>query len=97
LPLSILGYCVKNNTEIFVNADTMVNRYVNEYSLFKRQFNDWLLFHKKNIKVINMAMEHIYGEGASEANFVTFIIKKLLKNEKEIMLTEGEQKRISIG
>jgi len=93
LPLSLLELSMKNKVSIFVNTDTVVNKFVNEYSMFKRQFHECLKFFNESIRIINIQLEHFYGEGASDANFVTFIIKRLLNNDPEIPLTQGEQKR----
>jgi len=92
-PLTLLEYSINNKVKIFINTDTVVNKFVNEYSLFKRHFYDCLFYYQQRIKVINVKLEHFYGEGASEANFIKFILKKLLNNENEIYLTKGEQKR----
>jgi nucleoside-diphosphate-sugar epimerase len=93
LPLSLLEYSIKNKVRAFVNTDTVVNKFVNEYSLFKRQFHECLKYFNEKIKIINIRLEHFYGGGASDANFITYIIKKLLNNDIEIPLTQGEQKR----
>jgi nucleoside-diphosphate-sugar epimerase len=92
-PLLLLEYAINNHVNTFINTDTVINKFVNEYSLFKRQFYDYLVYNKGKINIINMKLEHFYGGEASDANFITFISKKLLNNENDICLTKGEQKR----
>lgn len=93
LPLNLLDKAIINNCELFINTDTVLNRFISAYALSKRHFQEWLYFRQKDIKVLNIQLEHFYGPGASDDNFIISIIKKLLKNEAYIDLTEGEQKR----
>lgn len=92
-PLSLLDLAIKNKCKLFVNTDTVLDRFVSTYALTKRQFQEWLYLRKKEIKVINMQLEHFYGPGASSTNFLTFMINKLKNNEPQIDLTLGEQQR----
>ena len=43
--------------------------------------------------MINLRLEHFYGPGASESNFISSMIVKMLKNDPNIDLTMGEQNR----
>jgi len=92
-PLLLLEFALKYNVVYFINTDTIVNKLVNEYSFFKQHFLECLDFYHNRITAINVQLEHFYGEKASDANFVTLMIKNLLKNKKKIDLTTGEQKR----
>ena len=80
---------------IIYNTDTILDRYTSSYSLTKKQFNDWLKFYSKSgkIKVVNLKLEHFYGPGASNSNFISLMINKMLANETQIALTKGEQNR----
>lgn len=93
LPLSILDKAIKYKCQLFVNTDTVLDRFVNTYALTKRQFQEWLYLRKNEIKVINMQLEHFYGPGTSPTNFLSFMIDKLKNNEPQIDLTLGEQQR----
>lgn len=93
MPFSLLDHAIKNKSEVFINTDTALSRYVSAYSLTKKQFHDWLFFRKNEIKTINMQLEHFYGPGASSTNFISLMLDKLMKNEPHIDLTLGEQKR----
>ena len=46
-----------------------------------------------SIKVINLKLEHFYGPGTSNTNFITMMIQKMLQNENTIPLTSAEQNR----
>lgn len=92
-PLNLLDMAIKHNCQLFVNTDTVLDRFVSTYALTKRQFQEWLYLRKNEIKVINMQLEHFYGPGASPTNFLTFMINKLKNNEPQIDLTLGKQQR----
>lgn len=92
-PFSLLDKAIKYGCELFVNTDTILDRFVSTYALTKRQFQEWLYLRKNEIKVINMQLEHFYGPGASPTNFITAMINKLKNNEPQIDLTMGEQQR----
>lgn len=92
-PFNLLDKAIKYNCQLFVNTDTVLDRFVSTYALTKRQFQEWLYLRENEIKVINMQLEHFYGPGASPTNFLTFMIKKLKNDEPQIDLTLGEQQR----
>lgn len=92
-PLNLLDKAIKHGCQLFVNTDTVLDRFVSTYALTKRQFQEWLYLRKNEIKVINMQLEHFYGPGASPTNFLTFMINKLKNNDRQIDLTLGEQQR----
>lgn len=92
-PLNLLDKAIKHGCQLFVNTDTVLDRFASTYALTKRQFQEWLYLRKNEIKVINMQLEHFYGPGTSPTNFLSYMIDKLKNNEQQIELTLGEQKR----
>jgi len=92
-PLKLLQKSVTQKVSLFINTDTTLDRQTNTYSLTKKQFLDWLIFYQNKIKITNVQLEHFYGPGSSDNNFITSITRKLLKNDKIIELTKGEQVR----
>lgn len=93
IPFDLLDKAIENNCKLFINTDTVLERFVSPYSLTKRHFQDWLFMRKNAIKVINMQLEHFYGPGCSNSNFITAMINRLKNNENTIDLTLGDQKR----
>jgi len=93
MPFHLLDMAIKNKVSLFINTDTVLDRFVSPYALTKRQFQEWLFYRKNEIKVINMQLEHFYGPGCSPTNFIAAMIERLKKDEKSIDLTSGEQKR----
>jgi len=92
-PFTLLDKAILNGCKLYVNTDTVLDRFVSTYALTKRQFQEWLYLRKNEINVINMQLEHFYGPGASSSNFITSMISKLMQNESKIDLTLGEQFR----
>lgn len=93
IPFSLLDKAIKAKCSLFINTDTVLDRFVSTYALTKRQFQEWLYARSKEISVVNMQLEHFYGPGCSNTNFVTAMIERLSKNEASIDLTAGEQLR----
>lgn len=93
VPLELLEMAAQYKCKLFINSDTVLDRFVNAYSLSKRHFQEWLYFKRNEIKIVNMQLEHFYGPGASSTNFITKMIHRLKSNEASIDLTLGEQKR----
>jgi CDP-paratose synthetase len=93
VPFDMLDKCIKAGCRLFINTDTVLDRFVSTYALTKRQFQEWLYHRRNEIKVINMQLEHFYGPGCSNTNFITAMIEKLKRNEEKIDLTAGEQLR----
>ncbi len=93
IPFDLLNKAIENSCSTFINTDTVLDRFVSTYALTKNQFREWLYLRRNELNVINMQLEHFYGPGASETNFITAMIKRLKNNEQQINLTEGTQKR----
>lgn len=79
----------------FINCDTSLNRYHNNYSFTKAIFVDTgSKFAKGNsINFINAKLGTFFGDMKNTKQFTTNIIKQCLKNTKKIDLTHGKQKR----
>ncbi|MDR1560900.1 MAG: NAD(P)-dependent oxidoreductase [Holosporaceae bacterium] len=92
-PLNLLNLSMKYRVSKFVNCDTILGRNVNEYSLSKKQFLDWLKFYSNDIGVVNLKLEQFYGPFDNESKFITFLARAFLENKPEIDLTDGYQKR----
>lgn len=99
-PINLIECAIKNNVKTFINTDSYFNKenmsYSNllNYSLSKKSLNMWLKYFSKNIKIINMVLEHIYGENDNSDKFVERMIQDIAIDPKPFVdLTYGEQKR----
>ena len=59
--LNLLDEAIKNNVKTFINTDSLLPRNLNDYSLSKAQFADWLNKRSETIQVVNFKIEHMYG------------------------------------
>ena len=95
LPQILLEKAIQNGCKLFINTDTVLDRFTNSYALTKKQFGDWLIYYSKNsnIRVVNLKLEHFFGPGTANTNFITLMIQKMLNNDSVIALTKCEQNR----
>jgi CDP-paratose synthetase len=99
-PIKLLEEAIKHGVDTFINTDSYFNKenksysFLLNYSLSKKSLNLWLKYLSKDIKVINMVLEHVYGENDNNNKFVEHIIQKIaIEQVEEIDLTPGHQKR----
>jgi len=94
-PLHLLDVGSRAGVKVFINTDTILDQYLNIYSLSKNQLLQWGKFfsiHNK-VKFTNLRLEHFYGPNDDELKFTSYVINNCLANTPELKLTLGEQKR----
>jgi CDP-paratose synthetase len=94
-PLNLMDVAIAQQTPLFLNTDTALNKFLNAYSLSKTQLAEWGLHfaRQKKIRFFNLRLEHFYGAGDDDTKFTTHVIKSCLMNAPELKLTLGEQRR----
>lgn len=92
-PLELLKSAMEVGVPKFINTGTSLLPCVNEYSLSKNQFTQWLRFYQNNISIQDLVLEYFYGPGDDAWKFVTMIMNKFNINSPSIDLTSGEQMR----
>ena len=82
------------NFKTIINFSTALEKNVSHYSFSKKVLEESLshLQMENNWQVVNLHLQHFFGPGAPDHNFVTFLIDKLLNNE-DLALTDCQQKR----
>lgn len=91
--INLLEESLKNNVKTFINTDSLLPRNINDYSLSKAQFTDWLQKYSSQIQVINFKIEHMYGVKDDNKKFLPWLINEMINGSGEIKLTSGIQKR----
>ena len=91
--LRLLDAATFFNTNTFFNTDTLLPKYLNAYSISKKQFTEWLRLRSTEIQVVNMKLEHMYGPKDDQTKFVPWLISQLQQGVERIPLTEGKQLR----
>ena len=92
-PVQLLENCIKYGVKYFFNTNTSLPANLNTYSLSKKQFSDVLELSRGSMKVVDIKLEYFYGPGDDTSKFVTFIISKILNEDKSIELSPGTQVR----
>lgn len=97
LPIRLIEIASKKKLNLFINTDSFFSKfenysYLNDYIKTKKIFKDYLKSLTK-VQIINLQLEHVFGENDSKDKFIPFIIDRLKSNVNEIELTEGNQKR----
>lgn len=92
LPIKLLTEL--KNIKKYIYIGTSLEKYINTYTLTKRQMAEWGKYYSdiKNINFFNILLENFFGKDEPEDRFIHWIIKKL-KNNEDIDLTDGKQKR----
>lgn len=77
-----------------INFSTALDKDLSHYSFSKKTLEEALAYlgQQKSWQVINLQLQHFFGPGAPEHNFVSFLINKM-KSGEEIPLTDCQQKR----
>lgn len=91
--LELLKVSIVHHVSTFINTDTLLPKNINDYSLSKAQFREWLEINSKYIQVINLKLEHIYGPKDDDSKFIPWLVNKMIFDEGSIKLTSGIQKR----
>ncbi len=91
LPLKILQFM--KSSSLFVNTDTVLPKWLNSYSLSKKQFNEWIRIYSNRIKYLNLSIEHFFGPSDDKTKFVPNLLNMMIERTDEILLTPGNQKR----
>jgi CDP-paratose synthetase len=94
LPLMLLEKISSAYPITFINIDTKLNSNVNLYSYTKRTFAEYIKFlNIANLRFLNLRLEHFFGPGAPQSNFITFLIRCFMRGDKSLSLTDGDQAR----
>lgn len=94
-PLRLLDAGSRAGVKMFLNTDTILDKYLNLYALSKNQLLQWGKFFAKHEKIrfANLRLEHFYGPDDDPTKFSAYVINSCLANVPELRLTKGEQKR----
>lgn len=97
-PMQLLNLCLSENvpfinTDTFFNVDSLQNN-LKQYAFSKKLFlRDARSLIKGKNKLINLRLEHVYGPHDRNDKFIPWLIKNLLVDTEEILLTDCIQKR----
>lgn len=99
LPIELIELGAQKNLKLFINTDSFFAKpqyqqtYLIDYITSKRVLEQILKNLSEKIKIVNLRLEHVYGEYDSDQKFVTAVFKQLMQNVANVSFTEGNQKR----
>lgn len=76
----------------FIQTGTVLPGILNGYALAKAQFSEWLS-KADGFTAAEICFDQFYGPGDSESKFPAMVVRTMLRNEPELRLTAGEQRR----
>jgi len=91
--LRLLENSIKFKAKTFINTDTFLQRHCDYYSLSKSQFVEWLRKDARNLQVINLKIDYMYGPKDEPPKLIPWVVSQLKVGVPEINLTMGNQKR----
>lgn len=92
-PIRLLDLAIQAGVKYFINTASSLPKEINDYSLSKAHFRDWLSHKKDKIHFVDMVLEYFYGPGDDDWKFISMVVKKLKENVPSIDFTSGTQKR----
>lgn len=92
-PCRLLELAERHGPACFVNCDTALEREVSAYALSKKQFREWLELAAGKVTCANIVLEQFYGPGDDRALLVPRLVAGLVRQERKIALTKGDQRR----
>ena len=96
--LGIIGALLRLGRPVsFINTGTVLMPNVNLYALSKHQFSEWGRALSRQsagkLRFVNVLLQHMYGSGDDASKFTTHVLRTCQRNEPELDLTAGEQRR----
>lgn len=97
-PMRLIEIGLNNSLRFLVNTDSYFNKTLTSYqslvnySYTKKTFLDYASQIGESLTVINMRLEHLYGEHDNSDKFIPFLVDRMLI-DKDICLTHCHQKR----
>jgi nucleoside-diphosphate-sugar epimerase len=99
-PIKIVELAIKYHVKAFLNTDSYFNKsnksynYLLNYSLSKKVLLTWLDRFSDKINVVNIILEHVFGELDNNYKFIEFATQKIaVENVCSFDMTYGNQKR----
>lgn len=96
-PIKLIEASNKRDLKLFINTDSYFCKvkgytYLSQYIKTKVFFKNYLMS-ISDIQIINLQLEHVYGEFDSPFKAIPSLIYRMLKDEELIELTDGTQRR----
>jgi nucleoside-diphosphate-sugar epimerase len=99
-PVRLIEEGIKNGLKCFINTDSYFNKnnlsysHLLNYAVSKKSLQAWLRYFSKDIKIINLILEHVYGPRDSVEKFVAGLVQEIAFSRScSVKMTHGHQLR----
>ena len=92
-PKLLYNLSIGKKSKKFININTLLKNQKSKYVKYKHKLSDYFKSKLSNTNVLDLHVGHLYGDLNNEKEFIYSIIIKILKGEKTLKLTKGQQKR----
>ncbi|ETA69528.1 NAD-dependent epimerase/dehydratase family protein [Candidatus Pelagibacter ubique] len=93
LPKLLFDLSVSKKPKQFININTLLKNRKSTYVKYKHKLSDYFKSKLENTKVIDLFIGHLYGDTRNKKEFIYSMMIKILKKEKKLNFTKGQQKR----
>jgi CDP-paratose synthetase len=93
IPKLLFDLSVNQKPKQFININTLLKNRKSTYVKYKHKLSDYFKSKLKNTKVLDLFIGHLYGDVCNKKEFIYSTIIKILKKEKILNFTKGQQKR----
>jgi nucleoside-diphosphate-sugar epimerase len=99
LGVELLELAIEFKVKAFFNSDSFFNtasssqKYLNHYTLSKKQFVEWLKVKCDEIAIVNLKIAHMYGLLDESSKFVPWLFQQFVDKVDCLPMTEGRQER----
>ena len=93
LPKLLFDLSVSKKPKQFININTLLKNRKSTYVKYKHKLSDYFKSKLENTKVLDLLIGHLYGDVRNKKEFIYSMIIKILKKEKTLNFTKGQQKR----
>jgi CDP-paratose synthetase len=93
--LAVLQAAADSGVPLFINTDTVLERFTSPYAISKKQFAEWgaWIGRQQRTRFINVLLQHMYGAHDDVSKFTTHVIRACHSNVPSLALTLGQQQR----
>ena len=93
IPKLLFDLSVSKKPKQFININTLLKNRKSTYVKYKHKLSDYFKSKLNNTKVLDLFIGHLYGDVRNKKEFIYSTIIKILKKEKILNFTKGQQKR----
>lgn len=92
-PKLLFDFSINKKPKQFININTLLRNKVSPYVKYKHKLSDYFKLKHENTKVLDLFIGHLYGDVNNKKELIYSTIIKILRKDKMLNFTKGQQKR----